>query len=155
MYKRLLTSGISSDLITARNTAKTHDRMGPPVRIANDSAFYSNFPCEICIVNLNYALERAYIIRRPTPDSYVIYLLDKGLQGEAKFDDIYEIPPEMQNIGLFCCICPIEVPTAYQRDHFVRSAVVGGYARGRLLVEKNGNHEELQHIVNDTQIVLD
>ncbi|CAG9534074.1 unnamed protein product [Cercopithifilaria johnstoni] len=118
---------------------------------------------EVYIANVKGSLERSYIIRRPTPDTYSIYLIDKGMQCEAQFDDIYELPPELLDFALFSCVCPVFVPFAEQLNIYKafvghkckcevetvsRSFVVLGYVRGRLLVENGDLYEDLQDIVS-------
>uniref|UniRef100_A0A1I8EN23 Tudor domain-containing protein n=2 Tax=Wuchereria bancrofti TaxID=6293 RepID=A0A1I8EN23_WUCBA len=117
---------------------------------------------EVYIANVKGSLERSYIIRRPTPDTYSIYLIDKGMQCEAQFDDIYEFPQELLDFALFSCVCPVFVPSAEQLNVYKafighkckcevetisRSFVVLGYVRGRLLVENGDFYKDLQDIV--------
>lgn len=117
---------------------------------------------EVYIANVKGSLERSYIIRRPTPDTYSIYLIDKGMQCEAQFDDIYEFPQELLDFALFSCVCPVFVPSADQLNVYKafighkckcevetisRSFVVLGYVRGRLLVENGDFYKDLQDIV--------
>ncbi|KAM3724452.1 Aspartyl/glutamyl-tRNA(Asn/Gln) amidotransferase subunit [Dirofilaria immitis] len=117
---------------------------------------------EVYIANVNGSLERSYIIRRPTPDTYSIYLIDKGMQCEAQFDDIYDFPPELLDFALFSCICPVFISSAEQLSIYKtfvghkcrcevetisRSLVVFGYIRGRLLVKNDDLYEDLQDIV--------
>ncbi|KAM3726923.1 Lactadherin [Dirofilaria immitis] len=117
---------------------------------------------EINIVNVKGSFERAYIIRRPSPDTYSIYLIDKGMQCEIQFGEIYEFPSELLQFGLFSCVCPVLVPSAEQLNiykNFVghkckcivesvsKSAVVMGFVRGRLLIENEGYYEDLQDLV--------
>uniref|UniRef100_A0A915PGI9 Tudor domain-containing protein n=1 Tax=Setaria digitata TaxID=48799 RepID=A0A915PGI9_9BILA len=117
---------------------------------------------EVYITNVKGSLERSYIIRRPTPDTYSIYLIDKGMQCEVQFDDIYEFPAELLDFELFSCVCPVFVPSADQLSIYKafighkcrcevemvsKSFVVLGYVRGRLLVENGDIYEDLQDIV--------
>uniref|UniRef100_A0A0R3RP92 Tudor domain-containing protein n=1 Tax=Elaeophora elaphi TaxID=1147741 RepID=A0A0R3RP92_9BILA len=91
-----------------------------------------------------------------------IYLIDKGMQCEIRFEDIYEFPPELLDFALFSCICPVFVPSAEQFNIYraligqkckceveavSKSSVVLGYIRGRLLVENGDVYEDLQDIV--------
>ncbi|KAL4001654.1 hypothetical protein ACH3XW_0155 [Acanthocheilonema viteae] len=118
---------------------------------------------EIYIANVKGSLERSYIIRRPAFNTYSIYLIDKGMQCEVQFDDIYEFPPELLDFALFSCVCPVFVPSAEQLNIYKafighrckcevetvsRSFVVLGYIRGRLLVENDDLYEDLQDIVS-------
>ncbi|VDO33556.1 unnamed protein product, partial [Onchocerca flexuosa] len=117
---------------------------------------------EINIVKVKGSFERAYIIRRPAPETYSIYLIDKGMQCEIQFGEIYKFPPELLQFGLFSCVCPVLVPSAEQLNiykNFVghkckcivesvsKSVVVMGFVRGRLLIENEGYYKDLQDLV--------
>ncbi|VDK60914.1 unnamed protein product [Onchocerca ochengi] len=120
---------------------------------------------EINIVKVKGSFERAYIIRRPAPETYsviYIYLIDKGMQCEIEFGEIYKFPPELLQFGLFSCVCPVLVPSAEQLNiykNFVghkckcivesvsKSVVVMGFVRGRLLIENEGYYKDLQDLI--------
>uniref|UniRef100_A0A915PZQ8 Tudor domain-containing protein n=1 Tax=Setaria digitata TaxID=48799 RepID=A0A915PZQ8_9BILA len=117
---------------------------------------------EIYIVKVKSSFERSYIIRRPTPDTYSIYLIDKGMQCETQFGEIYEFPVELLEFGLFSCVCPVLVPYAEELSIYKsfagykckcivegvsKSFVVVGFIRGRLLVKSGGHYEDLQDII--------
>ncbi|EFO20362.2 hypothetical protein LOAG_08129 [Loa loa] len=117
---------------------------------------------EVYIVKVKDSFERSYIIRRPAPETYLIYLIDKGMQYEIQFGEIYEFPPELFEFGMFNCVCPVLVPSAEELNTYKtfvgykckciveavsKSIVVMGFVRGRLLIEIKGHYEDLYDII--------
>uniref|UniRef100_A0A0R3S459 Tudor domain-containing protein n=1 Tax=Elaeophora elaphi TaxID=1147741 RepID=A0A0R3S459_9BILA len=117
---------------------------------------------EVYIINVKGSYERAYIIRRPLPDSYTIYLIDRGMQFEMRYGDVYEYPPELFEFGVFTCVCPVLVPHAEETVYSVYigykckcivesvsiSRVLMGFVNGQLMVEIGGHYENLQDIIS-------
>lgn len=117
---------------------------------------------EVYVVKVKDSFERSYIIRRPLPDVFSIYLIDKGKQCEVEFGDIYEFPPVLLGFGMFSCICPVLMSSVEQIniyksfvgykckcavDAVSKSVEVIGFVRGRLLIEIEGRYKDLRDIV--------
>ncbi|VDD89707.1 unnamed protein product [Enterobius vermicularis] len=105
---------------------------------------------EAYIAKVGGLLERAHIIRRPTPTRFQIYLLDQGFQDEVEYTDLFEYPEELLSVGAFTCICPVlvssdELPKVDNNiidrkcicivEGVAKSVVVFGFVKGKLSVE--------------------
>lgn len=74
-----------------------------------------------------------------------IYLIDKGIQCEVEFGEIYGFPPELLEFGMFTCVCPVLVPST--EDLSVYKSFIGYKCKctvGKFLQEQRQDYDVMQ-----------
>ncbi|VDN06560.1 unnamed protein product [Thelazia callipaeda] len=95
-----------------------------------------------------------------------MYLIDRGVQCEINFNEIYEFPVEVSHFGLFICLCPVVVPPRQvaiyksfvgqmckcEVDSLSRSVPVFGCVNAKLLVKIGNLYQDIQQAFYESHL---